>query len=149
MRVLNEEEIARVLEAARATEYHALFHFLLDTGARRSEALGLKWGDVDLLFLQASINRSMHQLRDGSIVFRQPKTARSRRMIALTPSLALVLREHRERHEALKTTLGQGISEEDLVFCHFDGSPDCQRACSRVRRRGCTSFYPKRSDIIT
>jgi integrase len=47
MRVLDEEGIARVLEAARATEYYALFHFLLDTGARRSEALGLRWSNID------------------------------------------------------------------------------------------------------
>ena len=128
MRVLDEERIARVLEAARTTEYHALFDSLLDTGARRSEALGLRWGDVDLLFCQASINRSMHQLRDGTIAFRQPKTARSRRMIVLTPSLALVSREHREQQEALKGTLGVEPLEEDLVFCHYDGPLTCPTA---------------------
>ncbi len=65
----------------------------------------------------------MHQLRDGSIIFRQPKTARSRRVIALTPSLALVLAEHEDRQRALKATLGSEPSDEDLVFCHYDGSP--------------------------
>jgi integrase len=123
MRVLDWEGIARVLEASRATDYHALFHFLLDTGARRSESLALRWSDVDLLLCQVSINRSLHQLRDRSIVFRPPKTARSTRMIALTPSLALVLREHREQQEAIKATLGLVPAEDDLVFSHHDGSP--------------------------
>jgi integrase len=44
-------------------------------------------------------------------------------MIALTPSLALVLREHQEQQEALKATLGVEPLEDDLVFCHYDGSP--------------------------
>jgi integrase len=44
-------------------------------------------------------------------------------MISLTPSLALVLREHQEQQEALKATLGVELLEDDLVFCHYDGSP--------------------------
>jgi len=123
MNVLDEDGVHRVLEAARSTEYYSLFYFLLFTGCRRSEALALRWLDLDLTLAQASISRSMHHLRDGSIVFRQPKTLRSRRSISLPPSLAIALREHQNRQALLKATLGQGFSEDDLVFCHADGSP--------------------------
>jgi integrase len=123
MNVLDVEGIHRLLEAARSTEYYPLFYFLLFTGCRRSEALALRWRDVDLLMGQVSINRSLHQLRDGSFVFRQPKTARSRRLISLPPSASLVLREHHEKQQALREGLEIELSEDDLVFCHHDGQP--------------------------
>ncbi|HIM37381.1 MAG TPA: site-specific integrase [Dehalococcoidia bacterium] len=123
MNVLDEDGVQRVLEAAKSTEYYYLFYFLLFTGCRRSEALALRWLDLDLTLAQASITRSMHHLRDGRIVFRQPKTIRSRRSISLPPSLAISLRQHRTGQASLKATLGLGFSDEDLVFCHSDGSP--------------------------
>jgi integrase len=54
MRVLDEEGMHRLLEAARPTEYYPLFYFLLFTGCRSSEALALHWRDVDLLMSQVS-----------------------------------------------------------------------------------------------
>ncbi|MFC1871469.1 tyrosine-type recombinase/integrase, partial [Chloroflexota bacterium] len=119
MHVMNELELMSVLEAARPTGYYALFYTLLFTGMRRSEALALRWGDADLIAAQISINRSMHHLATGEIVFRQPKTAGSRRMISLSPSSCLMLRQHRDTEEALKGTL----KDHDLIFAHVDGSP--------------------------
>lgn len=119
MHVMNEVELISVLEVARPTSYYALFYTLLFTGMRRSEALALRWGDADLLAAQISINRSMHQLATGEIIFRQPKTAGSRRMVSLPPSACLVLRQHRDNEEALKGAL----KDDDLIFAHIDGSP--------------------------
>jgi integrase len=123
MRVLDDIGVWKVLDAAKQTEYYSLFYFFLYTGCRRSEVLALRWQDLDLTRSQAFITRSLHQLRDGSIVYRQPKTARSRRMIVLPPSLTLVLKDHRETQEAIKETLGLNLSDQDLVFCHVEGSP--------------------------
>jgi integrase len=123
MKVLDEERIHQLLEAARSTEYYPLFYFMLFTGCRRSEALALRWRDVDLLMGQVSINRSLHQLRDGTFVFRQPKTARSRRLISLPPSASIVLREHHEKQLALRSTLEMPLTDDDLVFGHYDGKP--------------------------
>jgi integrase len=113
----------RLLEAARSTEYYPLFYLLLFIGCRRSEALALRWRDVDVLMGQVSINRSLHQLRDCTFVFRQSKTARSRRLISLPPSASIVMWKHQEKQQALRTTLGTQLTEEDLVFCHYDGQP--------------------------
>ena len=65
----------------------------------------------------------MHQLNDGGLIFRQPKTAKGRRLISLSPSTAAVLEEHRERQEKLRQNIGSTIKEDDLVFCHEDGTP--------------------------
>ncbi len=82
---------------AKDTPYYALFYTVLFTGMRRSELLALPWQDVDFLLGQIYVSRSLHQLRDGSFVFRQPKTAKGRRTLALPPSAILVLNEHREK----------------------------------------------------
>jgi integrase len=121
MHILDEDGVHTILEAAKATEYYALFYLALYTGMRRSELLGLKWTDIDLDLCELSVNRSLHHLHDGSLVFRAPKTARSRRRIALTPSTAIVLREHKEKQTAERLLSGNILSNDSLVFCQPDG----------------------------
>ncbi|MFC2002470.1 site-specific integrase [Chloroflexota bacterium] len=120
----SEDEVHTFLEAAKETPYHALFYTALFTGMRRSELLALRWGDLDLLFLcQVYVTRSLHVLRSGQAVFRTVKTAKGRRMIALTPSTALVLREHRQRQEAMRVLLEKPLTADDLIFSQVDGGP--------------------------
>jgi len=120
---MNESDIHIFLEFAKATPYYALFYTALFTGMRRSELLALRWSDVDLILCQLSVTRALHQLQDGSRIFRQPKTVKGRRLISLSPSTAIVLREHREQQEKMGEASGSTLNEDDLVFCHVDGSP--------------------------
>jgi len=120
---LNEDDIYTLLEAAKKTSYYALFYLMLFTAMRRSESLALRWCDVNLLLCQIYVTRTLHHLRNGEIVFRAPKTAKGRRMIALSPSTALVLHEHREKQEANRTILGIPLNDDDLVFSQPDGKP--------------------------
>lgn len=123
IQTMNESDINIFLEYAKSTQYYALFYTALFTGMRRSELLGLRWQDVDLLLLQISVNRSLHALSNGEIVIRPCKTEESRRLIALSPSTALVLSEYREAQEKLRQSLGMTLSDSDLIFSHFDGKP--------------------------
>lgn len=123
MHTMSESDIHIFLEFAKSTPYYALFYTALFTGMRRSELLGLRWSDVDLILCQLSVTRALHQLQDGSLIFREPKTAKGRRSISLSPSTAIVLREHREQQEEMRQTLGSALTEDDLIFCHVDGKP--------------------------
>jgi integrase len=123
MNVMTEEDLNKFLEVIRPTPYYALFYTALFTGMRRSELLALRWSDIDLLLCQISVSRAMHRLKDGSIVFRPPKTAKGRRTVSLSPSTALVLEEHRKSHEALRILQGTPFALTDLVFAREDGSP--------------------------
>jgi integrase len=123
MQTWNTEDVTRFLDAARGSPYYVLFYTALFTGMRRSELLALRWQDVDFLFGQLSINRSLHQLRDRSFVFRQPKTARGKRTIALGPSAIRVLSEYHAKQSELHSQLGIPLSEQDLVFAKYDGKP--------------------------
>ena len=106
MNPLSLEDIPRVLEVAKDTEYYSLIYTLLFTGMRRSEALALRWQDIDLDFGQISIERSLHHLNDRTFHFLPPKTEKSRRLVALPPSLAMLLRQHRDNQRAMRLTMG-------------------------------------------
>ncbi len=121
MQTWDDFEVRRFLEAARSSPYYALFHTALFTGMRRSELLALQWRDVSIHQIQ--VNRSLHQLKDGSYVFTQPKSAKSRRTIALSPSSVLTLTEHKEKQEEACAVLGGPLQQDDLVFSTLEGRP--------------------------
>lgn len=123
IKTMTEDDITRFLNEARKGEYHALFFTLLFTGVRRGEALSLRWSDIDFANAQLSVSRTM-QFIDNKVTFKAPKTAASRRQIALSPSNCAVLRMHRQGQEKTRQALQlPAITESDLVFCHYDGTP--------------------------
>jgi integrase len=81
-----------------------------------NELLALRWSDVDFLLSQIYVSRSMHVLNGGRVIFKSPKSTKGRRVVAMTPSLFLVLQEHRQRREAEALLLDMPIKETDLVF---------------------------------
>jgi integrase len=56
-------------------------------------------------------------------IFREPKTKRSRRLVDLSPSLTVLLREHRANQELERKLLGNLLKPDDLVFSSPDGTP--------------------------
>jgi len=123
MQTWDEYEINRFLEVAKNSPYYVLFYTALYTGMRRSELLALRWCDVDFIFSQISVSRSLHHLKDGSYIFTEPKSARSRRTIALSPSAIPVLKEHYEKQKLERVMLGIKLKGEDLVFSTYEGKP--------------------------
>jgi len=116
MHTLSEYDLQRFLAAAQETEYYPLFYAALFTGLRRSELLALRWSDIDLLLCQIHVTRSLHHLRTGETVFRPTKTAKSRRMVALSPSTCQVLMEYRAKQETERLHAGRLLHEDDLIF---------------------------------
>jgi len=123
MRTLDEDGLDKFLDAARETPYYSLFYLAFYTGMRRSEMLALRWSEIDLDLAELSVVRSLHHLRDGRTVFRSPKTAKGRRTISLSPSTAILLRDHQQAQRLNQTLLGRIPLDEDLVFSNIDGSP--------------------------
>ena len=48
-------------------------------------------------------------------------------MIALSPSLALVLKEHKEKQKLDRSMMGTSLKENDLVFGTPEGKPPSTR----------------------
>jgi len=120
--ILRANEIRLILDATNGTPYYAIFFALAYTGLRRSELLGLR-ADIDLEKATLSVVQTLHQIRGGKYIFREPKSKRSRRQIALSPKLAIMLWEHRFKQEQAWILLGKPLLPTDLVFSHPDGRP--------------------------
>lgn len=132
MQTWDERDMSRFLEAVRVSQYYALFYTALYTGMRRSELLALRWQDIDFIYSQIYVSRSLHHLKDGSYVFTQPKSERSRRTIALPPSAILTLRDYREAQEHQSTMLGISLTDDCLAFSTIEGKPLRPNTISRA-----------------
>jgi integrase len=90
MHPLTQEEAIVFLDVVTGDRLEALYVLAVATGMRQSELLGLRWSDFDGA---AGVIRVRYQLKrsiDRRWVFREPKTKRSRRQIALAaPALAV------------------------------------------------------------
>ncbi len=118
-------EVQEILDSAKEREslYYNFFFTAAYTGLRRGEVLGLRWCDIDLDKSTLSVVQSLQQLQSGEYVFAPPKSEKSRRQIALSPSLVILLWEHRLKQEHTWRLLGKPLLPTDLVFSHPDGRP--------------------------
>ena len=88
--------------------YHAFLVTMFGTGARPSEIIALRWGDVDLRAGTLSICKSHYMGVDNAT-----KTAASERVISLAPHIVTVLKNHKPLH----------IGEDDFVFTNQEKRP--------------------------
>ena len=119
IKALSVEECKRFLEAARQTDWYALFALALTTGMRPSEYAALRWGDVDWARGTASVSRTIQLTKEGWR-FDDTKRERSRRLVKLQ---SFVL-------DALKAI--RSDNNLSLIFCKPDGLPIRQ---SLVKKR--------------
>jgi len=122
MVTLAAKDIPRFLRSARETPYYTLYCVTLFTGMRLGELLGLRWSDVDLNLASLSVVQALYK-RCGVCKMIEPKSAHSRRQIALSPSLVLLLHQYKAKQEVERILLGKPLNDSDLVFAHTDGSP--------------------------
>jgi len=128
MPTLALKDIPRFLETAKDMPYYTLFYLLLHTGLRRGEALALRWRNIDLGLASLGISAYLSVVEtayklNGTYVTKEPKTSSGKRRIVLSPSLGLVLRQHRADQEAQQALLERSLTDNDFVFSHTDGTP--------------------------
>jgi integrase len=119
---LTPAEAHILLQSLKGDRLEALYSVALTMGLRQGEALGLRWQDVDLDLGYVRISKQLQRI-DGRLQLVEPKTARSRRVIAVPTTIANGLREHRDRQNAEKTQAGEMWSDSGLVFTGPEGKP--------------------------
>ncbi|MBT9143380.1 MAG: putative prophage phiRv2 integrase [Dehalococcoidia bacterium] len=122
MRTLTPGEVEVLLENAQDSFYYPVVYTAVSTGLRQAELLGLRWRDIDLDMLSISVSQVLYK-RGGVCQFKEPKTAHSRRRVAMTPKLALFLRHYKTERALLYLELGRPLTLDDLIFTSIEGKP--------------------------
>ncbi|MFC1988052.1 tyrosine recombinase XerC [Chloroflexota bacterium] len=122
MRTLTPGEVEILLQRALDSYYYPVVYAAVSTGLRQAELLGLRWRDIDLDMLSISVSQVLYK-RKGVCQFKEPKTSHSRRRVAMTPKLALFLREYKAEREILYRRLEKELTLDDLVFTSVEGNP--------------------------
>jgi integrase len=136
---LSVEQVKALLEATKGERFEALFVLAVHTGMRQGELLGLKWDDVDFERGEIHVKRTLVAGK-GGFSFGEPKSAKGRRTVALTPAALEALEHHRERQRE-ESVMMVGLWEENgLVFPNRLGKPMdhnniYHRDLKRVRER--------------
>ena len=95
--------------------------FVLQTGLRTGELIGLKWSDVDFENRTMKIERTMeYRYKVGEWHVGPPKTKNSYRDIPMTNECTILLKELKAKRD-----LGRYVEEgfEEFVFINRNGTP--------------------------
>ncbi len=134
LRLWTREQVAVFLKAVQAGEggqYACLLGFLLASGCRIGEALGLRWGDVDLGAATVRIERQVTQLRCQPIES-APKTESGIRTIAIPGWAVDLLRQQKAQVARWRLQSGHAHDWPERVFPTSVGTVPLQ---GNVRRR--------------
>ena len=116
---LSREDQAALVHALWQSpiEYAALF--VLQTGVRFGELIGLTWDDIDFDNATLTVSRNIVYV-DHSFIIQSPKTATSRRTIPLTIEAMRLLKAQKELN---KSTSIVRMEWADQVFIDDKGQP--------------------------
>ena len=95
LRVLGSDEVQRLLQHVKGTDYHLPIRLALYTGLRRSEICGLYWSDLNLEGNSLRVVRTMVSIKGDPAHIGEPKSQRSRRVVAFGWETTELLRDYR------------------------------------------------------
>jgi integrase len=120
-RVWNAQQLQAFLDSTSDHRYHAALWLTANTGMRRGEILGLRWGDVDLDTAHLSVTRSLvsvgYELHET-----RGKSRTARRPINLDPRTVEILYQWRHRRQDEDPEFDRDNPDEH-VFARPNGAP--------------------------
>lgn len=116
---LNEQKVfARAIEN---TAYELQYRFILQTGLRTGELVGLQWSDIDFGERVLSVDRTLeYRYKRGTWITGQPKSDCGYRTIPLTQEAICILQEQKARNAKIKIV---DFEWKDIIFLSRDGKP--------------------------
>ncbi|WP_240741778.1 site-specific integrase [Deinococcus sp. KSM4-11] len=116
------KEAGAFYQVARPDRVGSVFCFMLATGLRVGEALGLRWENVNAKTGVVHVREALVSL--GGVAHRTtPKTARSRRSITVSGDALIILQEWQERPVLDVEAQGRRYVASDAVFTNTIGGP--------------------------
>lgn len=121
VRALTIDEQKRFLEVAEKSSNYNQFAFILQTGLRTGELIGLKWSDIDWEKRVIHIQRSMeYRYSVGEWRIGEPKSKSGYRDVPLTEEAVAILKRQKEK---LKETKVINMQFKEHVFLCRKGEP--------------------------
>ncbi|MFN8058129.1 MAG: tyrosine-type recombinase/integrase [Vicinamibacterales bacterium] len=122
IRPLSPSDAKALLAVAASHRLGPIVTVALSLGLRQGEVLGLKWEALDFDAGLLSVRAALQWLPDGWRLV-EPKSERSRRVIALPDVASKALQRHRVRQLEERMLAGQRWREHGLVFTTRTGTP--------------------------
>lgn len=111
----------KFLEAARDQSYENQYRFVLQTGLRTGELVGLKWDDIDFKNKTLTISRTMeYRYKVGEWRIGPPKSGSGYRTVPLTDEAIRILKAQKEKNSKIKVI---PMEWADQVFLCRKGEP--------------------------
>ena len=145
-RAMTEEEAARFLAAARENPEDLIFIFVLFTGLRPVEFIGLQWPYVELVRefdprREKYVERGLAHVRQtivrprkgGGWRWSDPKTESGVRDVYFPATIYHDLMKHKARQDEQKQKLGRAYHDHQLVFANANGEPLYRDALGQKR----------------
>lgn len=123
VRPVTAEEVGQLLAEAKGSEIEPLVVLVAHTGCRIGEALGAKWGDIDLEAAHWVIRQTVTRTGTGGIRVGERNKAGDERLVALSSDACEVLRAQRKQVARMRLSAGRQWCDEDLVFPSSIGTP--------------------------
>jgi len=121
MTALNSDQLHQLLDGASRTPYGMPISLAAFTGLRRGELVGLKWPDVDMESQTISVRREVVFVPGKGHLVTNPKSAKSRRVVDVSPIVIERLQEHLSAQGIQRQYAGVVWKDEGWVFAGPDG----------------------------
>lgn len=115
-------QLRRFLESSKEDRLYPLWFLAATTGMRRSELLGLRWGDLDLEAGRLSIQQRVVLVDAKPVVLFGTKRESSRRLLKLDRATVQVLASWRVTQIEDRLAAGESWEDSGLVFTQTTGA---------------------------
>jgi integrase len=148
-KVLDHDQLTALLTGFRGSVLYKIVVLAAFTGARRNEILALRWADFDPARSTLTIARSLEETKAHGRRFKEPKTRRGSRTIAIDEGLAALLSTEHEKYLRLTTGVADGADVDlSLIKLPADAliSPSPGEDVTRLRdARSLTKEFIRRA----
>ena len=128
MRVLSIEEHQRFLREAKNYAHYDAYCFVLQTGLRVGELIGLQWGDVDFDKKIIHVRRNVSYVFPSSnFIVGDTKSKAGNRTIPLTPKALQILQKLKTQNQRIVS-----FEYKDYIFVSQDGKPVTYNAYAKM-----------------